>query len=87
MIQDLTTHPRPYVTVGELAVYWGIGRKQIYKQLEAGTLEAIRLGPRLYRIRTSVAIAFERAAKIKPLELGKTSTAEKRLERRAARRR
>jgi excisionase family DNA binding protein len=63
-IHDLATHPRAYVSVGELASYWGIGRKHIYKQLEAGTLEAIRLGPRLYRIRTCKAVEFERQARL-----------------------
>ena len=69
MIHDLRTHPRPYVSVGDLAGYWGISRKQIYKQMEAGTLEAIRLGPRLFRIRTVTALAFERAAKLQPAQL------------------
>jgi excisionase family DNA binding protein len=68
MIDDLATHPRAYVSVGELAGYWGIGRKQIYKQLDAGTLEAIRLGPRLYRISTAKALEFERKAKLKPAD-------------------
>jgi excisionase family DNA binding protein len=60
-IRDLKTHSTQYVTVGELAEYWSVSRRQIYKQLESGGLEAIRLGPRLYRIRTAVAAAFERA--------------------------
>jgi hypothetical protein len=41
-----------------------VGRKQIYKQIDAGTLPAIRLGPRLMRIRTADAIAFERRANL-----------------------
>jgi excisionase family DNA binding protein len=63
-IARLETHDRPYVTVAELAAYWGVSPKQIYKQIEAGTLQAIRLGPRLLRLRTSEARRFERAAKI-----------------------
>ena len=55
----------PYVTVVELAAYWLVGRKQIYKQIDAGTLPAIRLGPRLLRIRTSDAQAFERSANMR----------------------
>jgi excisionase family DNA binding protein len=55
-------HLEPYVTVAELARYWLVSRKLIYKQIEAGTLRAIRLGPRLLRIRTPVAIEFERSA-------------------------
>ena len=45
-----------------------VGRKQIYKQIEAGTLHAIRLGPRLLRIRTAEAARFERLAKMSPLK-------------------
>jgi excisionase family DNA binding protein len=65
-IRDLATHPVAYVSVGELADYWRISRKQIYKQIDAGTLEAIRLGPRLFRIRTSVARNFEESARMSP---------------------
>jgi excisionase family DNA binding protein len=58
------------VTVGELAAYWLVGRKQIYKQIDAGTLPAIRLGPRLLRIRTIDAIEFERQANMYPATAG-----------------
>lgn len=64
-VKDLQSHPEPYVTVAELAEYWLVGRKQIYKQIEAGTLPAIRLGPRLLRIRTADARAFERSANMR----------------------
>ena len=45
---------------------WGVGRKQLYKQIGAGTLKAIRLGPRLLRVRTAEAIRFEDSAKMSP---------------------
>jgi excisionase family DNA binding protein len=64
-VRDLKTHPEPYVTVAELAEYWLVGRKQIYKQIDAGTLRALKLGPRLMRIRTSDAIEFERSANMR----------------------
>jgi len=64
-VRDLNTHPEPYVTVAELAAYWLVGRKQIHKQIDAGTLPAIRLGPRLLRIRTADAIDFERRANLR----------------------
>ena len=64
-VKDLQSHLEPYVTVAELAEYWLVGRKQIYKQIDAGTLPAIRLGPRLLRIRTSDARAFERSANMR----------------------
>ena len=64
-LQDLASHTEPYVTVAELAEYWLVGRKQIYKQIDAGTLPAIRLGPRLLRIRTADALEFERLANMR----------------------
>jgi excisionase family DNA binding protein len=67
-IAHLEAHVEPFVTVGELAEYWLVSRKQIYKQIEAGTLPAIRLGPRLLRIRTADAIDFEQRAKIAPAD-------------------
>jgi excisionase family DNA binding protein len=65
-LRDLSTHPEPYVTIGELAAYWLVSRKQLYKQIDAGTLPAIRLGPRLFRIRTADARKFERSANMQP---------------------
>jgi excisionase family DNA binding protein len=64
---DLEKHPDPYVTTSDLAGYWRVSRKQIYKQIDAGTLRAIRLGPRLLRISTAEAIRFEHLAKMLPM--------------------
>jgi excisionase family DNA binding protein len=66
-IVRLQTHPDPYVTTTDLADYWGIDRKQIYKQIDAGTLTALRLGAHTLRIKTAEAIRFERAAKMSPV--------------------
>src|SRR5579862_4043317 len=65
-LQNLKAHHEAYVTIGELAEYWLVSRKQIYKQIEAGTLPAIRLGPRLLRVRTVDAIEFEHQANMHP---------------------
>jgi excisionase family DNA binding protein len=65
-INSLQEHAEPYVTTSELAEYWMVSRSQIYKHIEAGTLRAIRLGPRLLRISTAEAIDFERRAKLAP---------------------
>jgi excisionase family DNA binding protein len=65
-IRELRNHSEPWVTTTELAEYWQVSRKQIYKQIDAGTLKAIRLGPRLLRISTTEALRFEEAAKISP---------------------
>ena len=62
ILEDLETHTEAYVTIGELARYWHVSRQQIYKQIEAGTLPAIRLGPRLLRVATAEALKFERHA-------------------------
>ena len=67
-IESLESLKRPYVTVPELAAYWGVSAKHLYKQINAGTLPAIRLGPRLVRIRTSEAIKFEHIAKMTAAE-------------------
>jgi excisionase family DNA binding protein len=66
VIQSLEMHPRAFVTTSELSEYWLVSRKQIYKQIQAGTLKAIRLGPRLMRVSTAEALAFERLAKMQP---------------------
>jgi excisionase family DNA binding protein len=66
VIRSLEMHPRPFVTTSELSEYWLVSRKQIYKQIQAGTLKAIRLGPRLMRVSTAEALAFERMAKMQP---------------------
>jgi len=63
-IDDLEKHPQRYVSVGDLAEYWGVSREMLYKQIKAGTLKAARIGPRLYRIRREDAIAFARQAKL-----------------------
>jgi excisionase family DNA binding protein len=63
-IRDLATHSAQYVTVGELADYWAVSRQQIYKSIECGALSAIRLGARLYRVRTAAALVYERTARM-----------------------
>ena len=52
-IRDLASHQARYVTIAELAEYWGVSRQQIYKRIESGALEAIQLGARLVRVRTT----------------------------------
>ncbi|HEY7445456.1 MAG TPA: helix-turn-helix domain-containing protein [Vicinamibacterales bacterium] len=63
-IRDLAEHPAHFVTVAELAEYWAVSRQQIYKRIESGALEAICLGSRLYRVRTAVALEYERRASV-----------------------
>ena len=63
-IKNLATHPARYLTVAELAEYWAVSRQQIYKRIESGTLDAIRLGSRLYRVPAHAALEFERRARV-----------------------
>jgi excisionase family DNA binding protein len=58
-IRDLAAHSARFVTIAELAEYWAVSRQQIYKRIDSGELEAIRLGSRLYRVRTSAALDYE----------------------------
>lgn len=74
---NLEGHGERYVTVAQLATYWQVSRRQVYKQIEAGTLEAIRLGPRLYRVSTAKALEFEERAQMhqpRPRALAKTDS-------------
>ena len=44
VIIDLRTHPAPYVTVAELAAYWGVSERTIYRDLDKGALRFVRVG-------------------------------------------
>ena len=63
-IRDLASHQARYVTIAELAEYWGVSRQQIYKRIDMGALEAIQLGSRLVRVRTIAALEYERNARV-----------------------
>ena len=63
-IRDLASHQARYVTIAELAEYWGVSRQQIYKRIDSGVLEAIQLGSRLVRVRTTAALEYERNARV-----------------------
>jgi excisionase family DNA binding protein len=59
-LTDLLAYAGAFLTVGQLADYWGVSRKHILKLIETGCLESIRLGPKTYRVRVHTVIAFER---------------------------
>lgn len=59
-LADVLTHDESFVTVGQLADYWHISRRQVLKLIETGALEAVRLGPKTYRIPTRAAADLER---------------------------
>lgn len=63
-IHDLATHPSPYVSIGELADYWMVSRRYLYKQVRAGALDAIQIGPRSCRIPKTAALDFEQKPKV-----------------------
>jgi hypothetical protein len=58
-IVDLAFHPFAYVTIAELADYWRLRKHMVMEHIDAGNVEAIQLGPGVYRVRTSTALAFE----------------------------
>jgi excisionase family DNA binding protein len=58
-IENLARHVSRFVTVSELAAYWLVSPQQIRRHIETGELDAIRLGPRLYRIAVEDALRFE----------------------------
>jgi excisionase family DNA binding protein len=60
-IQDLNNHANIFVSIAELAAYWRVSRRYLYRQVELGALDAIKLGPRSYRISVASALQFERA--------------------------
>ena len=63
-IRDLVSPQARYVTIAELAEYWGVSRQQIYKRIDSGALDAIQLGSRLVRVRTIAALEYERNARV-----------------------
>ena len=63
-IRDLASHHARYVTIAELAEYWGVSRQQIYKRIESGALDAIQLGSRRVRVPATAALDYERRARV-----------------------
>jgi excisionase family DNA binding protein len=61
---DLRTHVSAYVTVGELAEYWAVSRRQVYRQIQSGELLALKFGPRLWRVSTESARQLERSSEL-----------------------
>ena len=60
-IHDLGNHPRAYVSLTELAEYWRVSRRVLYKQVQIGALGALRFGSRSFRISVPAAVRFERS--------------------------
>lgn len=79
-IRDLASHQARYVTIAELAEYWGVSRQQIYKRIDSGALDAIQLGSRLVRVRTVAALEYERNASVGSAARSKDSGASSRLD-------
>lgn len=43
-IIDLDRHPDPFVSVGELAQYWGVSERTIRRDIAKGALRVMRVG-------------------------------------------
>jgi excisionase family DNA binding protein len=59
-IHDLRTHPDRFVTAQELAEYYRISDRTVYRLVEKGALKAVKVG-------ASVRIPTQAARKIGPL--------------------
>jgi excisionase family DNA binding protein len=59
-LTDMRACSSAFVTVRELSEYWKVSRKHVLKLIETGRLEAIRLGPKTYRVRVQTVMEFER---------------------------
>lgn len=68
---DLRTHASAYVTVGELAEYWAVSRRHIYRRIRSGELLALKFGPRLWRVSTESARRLERTSVLVAAHRGK----------------
>jgi excisionase family DNA binding protein len=64
-IRDLNTHDEPFVTPVQIARHLGVGRKQIAKWIDAGTLPAYRFGDRQWRIRLDDARSFVERSRVR----------------------
>lgn len=49
-ILNLETHQAQFVTVQELAEYWGVSTKTIYRHIDKGALKALQLPEGALRI-------------------------------------
>jgi len=58
-ITNLATVTRRHVTPRELALYWGVDPRVVYKWIEAGLLPAVKFPGRIVRVRTCEAQHFE----------------------------
>lgn len=54
-IDDLSTHRQPFVTVSELAAYWRVSERTVYRDIDKGALPVCRLPGGLIRIPIAVA--------------------------------
>jgi excisionase family DNA binding protein len=65
-IRNLDTHPDPFVTPTELAEHLKVSLDTIHRAIRSGALTAVRVGPRLVRVRTEDAQRFLRPASASP---------------------
>jgi excisionase family DNA binding protein len=61
-IENLATHPKPYVSPEELADYWDVSRRTVYLWIDKGAIHAVKIGA-LLKIPVENARAFGRPAR------------------------
>jgi excisionase family DNA binding protein len=65
-IGNLDDHPDPFVTPEQLAAHLSVSVDTIHRAIRTGTLPAVRVGPRLLRVRTEDARQFLRPVNATP---------------------
>ena len=65
-IRDLHDHPEPFVSPEQLAVHLNVSVDTIHRAIRTGALPAVRVGPRLLRVRTEDARQFLRPVDAAP---------------------
>jgi excisionase family DNA binding protein len=59
-VVDIETHSEPSVSVGELARYWHVSTRTIYRDIFKGALPAFRLPGGTMRVKTTDARTYGR---------------------------
>ena len=65
--------PSPLLSMGELADYWGCSTDTVAEMVAHGDLPAVRIGPRMVRVRLSDADAVLRPVAVNELAVERVS--------------
>jgi excisionase family DNA binding protein len=67
--RSVATEPGPaWMTISQLCDRWQLGRKTVYKFIDAQLLPAWRVGSHLYRVAVADVLRFESQNRLPPTE-------------------